>query len=263
LPRLKGVFRHHWIYNQVWLKTTVSLLEHLQTAGVEVIVFGDLIWFIQGYKEEKQRPSLGLDWLVPEFKTIGDILKQQGWKLVFEAANEESQTWKQAAKPSLTLHKHLFYALPQSYTDQQIWEHSVIVNIGGVRIRRLSLTDQLLVTSRRAMMRQDKFNRRLLIGLVDVFKLLQPVATELDWIRLVHQAQRYESILPLRTILGFLQENFALEMPAWVLPSMFKMPISHYELMTYDLHYEHFILKINGLLLRKMRLYQLLINTKN
>lgn len=262
LPRLKGVFRRHWTYNQVLLKTTAFLLEQLQAAGVDVIVVGDLVWFTQGYKEEKQRPSLGLDWLVPEFETSRDILKHQGWNLVSEGANGESQTWQQPEKTRLTLHKHLFFALPQRYTDQQVWENSVITEIAGVRVRRLSLTDQLLVTSRQTMVRQGKSRRRLLIGLVDGFKLLQMAATELDWIRLVQQAQRYETILPLRTVLGFLQENFAIQMPDWVLPSLFKMPISHYELLTYDLRYEPFPLKIKGVLMRQIRAYQSLLNTQ-
>jgi hypothetical protein len=50
---------------------------------------------------------------------------------------------------------------------------------------------------------------------------------------LVWQAQRYERILPLRSMLAVLQTRLAAPVPSWVVPALHKMAISHAELLEY------------------------------
>ncbi|MEC4982482.1 MAG: nucleotidyltransferase family protein [Oscillatoria sp. PMC 1068.18] len=255
LPRLKGIFRRHWTYNQVLLKTVIPWLQQLQSEGRGIIIFGDLAWFTEAENARKYRPSVGLNWLVSDFCLDRD-LQQSGWEMTTKT--EALQIWRQPQKPSLSLHKHLYQALPQSYTDRQVRENSIVTKVGGIKVRCLSPTDRLLFICQQTMKRRGNYR---LLGLVDSYNLLQTEA--IDWINLVQQAQRYERIIPLRTVLEFSSSYLGVDFPNWVLPSLRKMPISDYELLSYDLRQENFSLRVKGLLLRQLRVYQSWISTEN
>jgi hypothetical protein len=238
MARLKGIYRRNWYANQLRLKQLKILLSHLKNAGIEAIVLGDAAFC--SWVDETYRPISHLHLLVRsgELERAIQQLTSLKWH-ISSAATHQFIHLQNEQQNSLYLQGHLFWAIPQEYIDEQVWQYAIPrgSNLAGCI---LSPTDQLLdvcsrtfVKSRSAESSSATLSPEI-SGIADALILIQRAGNNLDWIRLITQAQRYQMILPVRNMLILLQQVLQVSVPSWVIPALLQMPIAQTEWLNYQ-----------------------------
>lgn len=232
LARLKGIYKRNWYGNQLLLKKLQTILQALQTAKIDSILFGDAAT-VAGYgKDLSQHPLHEITLLVNPLdleKAIA-IFDRLGWNLV----NQNNLYWQLQDESKTTLHLRgeLFWAMPQEYTQKQLWVNALPCQIGEINTFILSFNDLFLhLSSRTFSLKSTQNISRLADGMI----LLKQQKAEINWIELVTQAQKYQTILPLRNMLTLLCQLFNLSIPNWILPALHQMPVAHQEFLQYQI----------------------------
>ncbi len=228
IARLKGIYRRNWYANQLHLKYLKTLLSHLKDRGLEVIVLGKASFCFQ-VENYRSIDSFHLLVRSRELESAVQQLRGLNW-----------QTTKPITKPfihmqdnrqySLYLQGHLFWAIPQDDTDDRVWQYAT-PDWGDRAGWQLSVTDQFLDGCARTFFKNRSHQ---IYGIADAMTLIQKSSNDLDWMRLITQAQRYQMILPVRNMLILLQEVLQFSAPSWVLPALSQMPIAQTEWLNYQ-----------------------------
>ncbi|AFZ15630.1 hypothetical protein Cri9333_4867 (plasmid) [Crinalium epipsammum PCC 9333] len=229
MARLKGIYRRTWYANQLRLKQLKILLSHLKNAGIEAIVLGDAA--LGSCQDETYRPISNFHLLVRSAELEGAIqqLSCLNWQ-ASSALTHQLIHLQDDRENSLYLQGHLFWAIPQDYIDEQVWKYA-IPSGNNQPSWMLSPTDQLLDGCVRTFF---KGRSRQIYGIADALMLIRKSGNDLDWMRLITQAQRYQMILPVRNMLILLQQVLQLSIPSWVLPALYQMPIAQTEWLNYQ-----------------------------
>jgi hypothetical protein len=233
---LKGVYRQTWYANQLVLRLVRPLLDRFEASGIPALLLNDAS-LVAGYY-----PDIGCR----AIRCIDVLVHGEDWSRSIATASEDS--WQpQPSKSfgsqgslsamafagpecrSLRVWANLFAAEPQEDTEARIWREARSIRINDQSAFTLGPVEQLLFLSADAFRNKEP----PLFLYADARLLLQSLDSTSDWARLVWQAQRFEHILPLRNMLAFLQETLSATPPAWVLPALHKMAISHAELLQY------------------------------
>ncbi|MHC5937846.1 nucleotidyltransferase family protein [Nostoc sp.] len=228
MARLKGIYRRNWCANQLQIKALTTLLSHLKSGGIEVIVLGDVaLSHIENYRSI----STSLHFLVRAAEIENTIQRLTGVNWHISPALAQTPIHLQdVQKHSLYLQGHLFWAIPQDYTDEEVW-HYATPNRDDLPGWRLSPTDQFLHGCARTFF---KSSSPQIYGIADAIMLIRKSGNDLDWMRLITQAQRYQLILPVRNMLILLHKVFQYSAPSWVLPALCQMPIAQAEWLNYQ-----------------------------
>lgn len=240
MARLKGIYRRNWYANQLKLKSLKGILSDLNDVGIQAIVLGDAAFCSARGNESNQvenyRPISSFHLLVHGDRLEKTIqrLKEVNWH-THDALTQQFIHLQDDQKQSLYLQGHLFWAIPQDYTDEQVWQNA-IADWGDAAGWRLSPTDQFLDGCARIFSRQRS---RQIYGIADAYLLIRKSGNDLDWMRLITQAQRYQMILPVRNMLTLLHQVLQLLIPSWVLPALYQMPIAQTEWLNYQVLAEH------------------------
>lgn len=224
MARLKGIYRRNWYANQLQIKSLNAILSTLADAGIDAIVLGDVALNSHGSNLPISSPHLLIrqEQLDLTFKTLTAL----NWKAPVPTPGQLSIQFKE--RQTLYIQARLFWAFPQDEVDEQVWRQAFSLPSSGFL---LDSTDQLLEVCARTFL---KAKAQSIQGLADAFLLIQKFGNDLDWQRLVTQAQRYRMILPLRNMLTLLQQILRLDIPSWVLPALVQMPLLSEELVTYQ-----------------------------
>ena len=250
---LKGVYRRTWYGNQLVLAQVKPLLNRLAAQDVATLLLNDASLVAGHY------PDIGYR----DIRCIDLLVRARDWNRSITAAAEEgweTQPGKSFASPvslsimtfagsenrSLRIWTNLFLAEPREDTEDRIWQEGRSIQINGRSILTLGPVEQLLCLSAEAV----RSGKPPLFLYADARLLVQSLPARSDWTRLVWQAQRYEHILPLRNMLEFLRSRLDVALPAWVLPSLHKMAISHGELLQYHQVCESLPLRLKSTCLR-------------
>ncbi|MEZ5735856.1 MAG: nucleotidyltransferase family protein [Novosphingobium sp.] len=246
---LRGVYKRTWYANQVALSRIQPLLARMAAAAVPAVLLYDACLALGYYADVGHRPINCVDISVPAsaWNTSIDAAIDDGWqaredKSFVSASSLSCMVFAGPMDASLRIWVNLFIARPQEATEAQVLRETRPVEFKGQSISILGPVEQLLCLSA-DVFRADKLR---LSSCVDAYVLARSIGSETDWNRLVAQAQRFEHILPLRNILSFLETELALELPAWVLPELRRMAISHGELIRYRQACETLPLKIKA-----------------
>ncbi|MEH2009597.1 nucleotidyltransferase family protein [Nostoc sp.] len=229
MARLKGIYRRNWYANQLRLKHLKNLLSHLKDGGIEAIVLGQAALY--PCQAENSRPIDNFHLLIRSDQLDGAIDQLSG--LNWQTANPVNKTLiylHNHQQYSLYLQSHLFWAIPQDHTDEQVW-HYATTDFCDRAGWRLSPTDQFLDGCARTFF---KSRSRQIYGIADAMISIINAGSDLDWMRLITQAQRYQMILPVRNMLILLQQVLHFSAPSWVLPAIFQMPIAEAEWLNYQ-----------------------------
>ena len=237
MGRLKGVYKRNWYHNQLLVKKLQTILQVFQQARIPIVVLGDLIIATAYSDNLGQIPVNGLHFLVHPAdgqKAIA-ILAELGWNqinLTKSVMNEWDLRLEFEDSSGLhsSLQGHLFWAIPQEYTDKELWDSTLAYSIGDVTTLMLSPTDLFLHLAMRTFYRGGNSTVHLL---VNAMLILQQPELKIDWIKLIAQAQKYRAILPVKNILILLQQLFERSIPHWVLPALNQMPMARQELCKY------------------------------
>jgi hypothetical protein len=228
MARLKGIYRRNWYANQLRLKPLKILLSHLKNAGIEAIVLGDAA--LCSWVDETYRPISHLHLLVQsaELERAIQQLTSLNWQ-VATATTYQFIHLQDDQENSLYLQGRIFWAIPQDYVDEQVWQYAIPRESNLACI--LSPTDQLLDVCTKTFV---KSRSPEISGIADALMLIQQAGDYLDWMRLITQAQRYQMILPVRNMLILLQQVLQVSIPTWVIPALWQMPIAQTEWLNYQ-----------------------------
>lgn len=253
---LKGVYRRTWYANQLVLAQLRPLLDRLAADGIPSMVLNDASVVAGQYPDIGYRSIRCIDILVHRDDLHGSIAAAaaEGWqaepgKSFGSRTSLSIMAFSGSEGRSLRVWANLFAAEPQEDTDARIWQAAQRLHLNGQSIATLGPVEQLLCLSADAF--RDSAPPLLLYA--DASLLLRSLTSSSEWTRLVWQAQRYEHILPLRNMLAFLQATLGVDLPAWVLPVLRKMAISHAELLQYHQACESLQLRVKSMCLRWLR----------
>ena len=101
-------------------------------------------------------------------------------------------------------------------------------------------------------MQANQQERLAITKIVDTLMIINQ--EQIDWVELVTKTQRYRLILPVRNMLNFISSSLEVNIPDWLLPSLYQMPIADYELLNYRLPALGKSLKLKSLYLKAKQL---------
>ncbi len=233
---LKGIYRQIWYANQLMLRQLRPLLDRLAADGIPVLLLNDAALVTRYYPDIGYRAIRCLDILVhgEDWNRSAVAASEEGWQAEQNKSfgvrrSLSAMAFSGPESRSIRIWANLFSAEPQEDTEARIWQEARSVRINDHSIFTLGPAEQLLFSSAEVFRNQEP----PLFLYADARLLLQSLTSDSDWVRLIWQAQRFEHILPLRNMLAFLQETLSAALPAWVLPALHKMAISHAELLQY------------------------------
>ena len=238
MARLKGIYRRTWYGNQLKLKQIKILTSHLKEVGIETLLLGDAA--LCACQTENYRLMSNFHLLVHSAELEGAACQLTGlnWQ-TSGVRSQQSIHFQNDQEDSLYLQGRLFWAIPQDYTDEQVWQYATFIE-GDLTGWMVSPTDRLLDGCVRTFFKSrsaessSATRSRSFHGIADALILIQKSGNDLDWMRLITQAQRYQMILPVRNMLTLLQQVLQLSPPSWVLSALYQMPIASWEWQNYQ-----------------------------
>jgi Uncharacterised nucleotidyltransferase len=252
---LKGVYRRTWYGNQLVLAQLKPLLERLAAEEVATILLNDASLVVGHYPDIGYRTIRCIDILVraKDWNSSIRCAGEEGWqadagKSFVSPTSLSIMTFAGSENRTLRIWTNLFAVEPREDTEDRIWQEARCVQVNGRPIVTLGPVEQLLCLSAEAV----RVSEPPLFLYADAKLVVQSLTSSSDWTRLVWQAQRYEHILPLRNMLGFLQAKLSVVLPPWVLPALYKMAISHAELFHYYRACESLPLRVKSTCLRRL-----------
>jgi Uncharacterised nucleotidyltransferase len=235
--RLKGIYRHTWSKNQVRLHSLASILRTLQTAGIKTLILRGAALVLQTYKDFGVRPADDLGVLVhpQDVRMAITLLSELGWttnqNIEAHIPYRHFIQLKHVDGQCCDIYWHIFPEFCQSQADEEFWCDALSLQIEDVLTHTLNPTDQLLYVCVQASQWNAIPSFR---WFADAIALLQNCESEIDWQRLVIQAQKHHLSLSLSNSLKYLKDTFELPIPDDILLLLQSIPKSKLELMAYQ-----------------------------
>jgi len=237
LGRIKGVYKHTWMRNQLVFLDIEPVIIALHDAGIEIMLLKDMALSIHIYDDFGMGPMVDNGILVPRADTQEaiEILCALGWNPEFNyvrgdlpiahAAHFASQEGN-----SLDLHGQMMYTDTERDFENGYWERAVDTNFGDIPVKVLCPTDQLI----HACVHGVRWNLHPLIRwIADSYSILQ--IGEIEWDHLVAHAQQLQVTKQLSSALCYLKAEFEQKIPDDVLQSLENTPVSRWENWNYQL----------------------------
>jgi hypothetical protein len=250
---LKGVYRRTWYGNQLVLARLGPLLDRLAARDAATILLNDASLVAAYYPDIGYRTIRCIDLLVraSDWDSSITAAAEEGWqveadKSFWSPTSLSIMAFAGSEGSSLRIWANLFVAEPREDTEDRIWQEARCAQVNGRSTAILGPVQQLLCLSAEAARAREA----PLVLYADAGLLVRSLTATSDWTGLVWQAQRYERILPLRNLLGFLQTQLSAAVPPWVVPALHKMAISHAELLQYYRVCESLPLRLKSACLR-------------
>ncbi|MEW5855839.1 MAG: nucleotidyltransferase family protein [Cyanobacteriota bacterium] len=239
MARLKGVYRRTWCENQVLLEKIADVIRSVQNAGIEIMLLKDTALNLHYYPDKGLRMIHNIEFLVHPadvLKTI-DVLTKIGWIAKGKIPNiiaqfPHSLRFENKSKQYFYLRWHLFADAFQEDAEKDFWDSAILTKLDDFSAYVLNPTEQLLYVCVYGGTSNFVFP---VTRLADAATLLNSYQSEIDWNRLVTQAQKYRLILPLQNILTILHEILNAPIPPLILQEVKNLPISKFERSEYQL----------------------------
>lgn len=239
LERFKGVYRYYLYKNEILLHRIGSLLSSFADVGIKTIVLKGAALIQLYYRESGLRPMLDADVLVHagQAEQAMDLLTRLRWKPVRYRQPRQripilhSTPFEDEGGRQLDLHWHLFWECFNANDDRDYWDRAVPIEIGGVQTLALSPTDQLLHTCWHGARWNEVPPIR---WIADALAIMGESGAEIDWTRLLKQAQKHRIVMPVKDSLAYVQKTFAAPVPDNVLESLSAVRVSRIERESYE-----------------------------
>jgi hypothetical protein len=185
------------------------------------------------YEDAGLRPMTDIDLLVPrqQAKQSIQLLTTLAWKSTYPSPEtlipfEQAAEFKDAGNQNLDLHWNLMWEGRQDLDDDEFWTKSITSEIDGIATRSLNPADQLLHVCVHGAKWNDTSSLR---WIADAMVIIRSRKFEIDWARLVHQAQKRQLTLPMRETLAYLVKLLDAPIPSRVVDSLQSTPTSKLE----------------------------------
>lgn len=238
---LKGVYRLTWYKNQISLHKLASMLRLFEQAGMQTMILKGAALTLLHYQDFGLRGMGDVDVLVHtrHASPAINLLTERGWKpkvRPLQAFTEEyfylsqSDAFGDGAGTEFDLHWHVLLECCYTGADDDFWDTAVSTQVRTAPTNAMNPTDQLLHVCIHGM---RWHGQAPLIWIADAMTILNSSQTEIDWDRLLTQAQKRRLIVPLRHALSYLRGLLAAPIPLALLQGMQQLPVSRFEIMEY------------------------------
>jgi hypothetical protein len=228
LKRYDSVARYFWVDNQFRLRAAKAMISTFAAAGITAMPLKGLAIAPLYYGGFAFRPMSDFDLLVPT-ESAGEaarILVDAGWHSPYQQFLQTPAYWStrysaqfySADEDEFDLHWHLLAQGSWPGADDAYWRHARPVVIGGVATLTLSDTDHLFHTCVHGA-RPDPVPP--IRWVADAAKIL--AVGQIDWDRVLGQAEALGLVIPLRHTLPYLQRTFRLPIPDAVIADLGKL----------------------------------------
>src|SRR5436305_5393410 len=228
--RLKGLYRRSWSHNQLIFKRATEAIAVLGDAGIETLVTKGASLALLSYGDVGVRPMDDVDVLVPLDRTMEAIeaLSAAGWK----PEHDDPAAWTRvhhslgfsgADRGAVDLH---WFSLWQPASDQQLWRASVPLELAGAATRAPCPADQLLLACVHGTPWSPLPPFR---WIADAVTVIRSAGEQLDWQRLVAEAERRQLTVATAAALAYLGEAFGAAVPPPVLDDLRAAPATRHE----------------------------------
>lgn len=228
--RLKGLYRRSWSHNQLIFKRAAEAIAVLEGAGIETLVTKGASLALLSYGDVGVRPMDDVDVLVPIERTTEAIetLSGAGWS----PDHDDPPAWTEvhhslgfAGPESGNVDLHWF-SLWQPAGDGELWRASVPLELAGAATRAPCPADQLLLACVHGTPWSPLPPFR---WIADAVTVIRSAGEQLDWDRLVAEAERRQLTVAVAAALDYLGEEFAVVVPRSVLTRLRAAPASRHE----------------------------------
>jgi len=239
---LRGIYRREWYKNQMLFRTMAQVLRLFHAAGIETMILKGAALTLLYYQDHGLRPMSDFDVLVPTGKrgTAIGVLAQAGWNPILyplgklpDAVLDVRHAWgfENAHQRQFDLHWHVLQWCLYPNSDDDFWAGAIPVQVANVPTRALNHTDQLL----HICVHGAEWNPLPpLRWVADAMMILNGSHSEVEWSRLISQAEQRRLILPLHHALTYLRDSFGAAIPSHVLTEMNKVRVSDVESKWYN-----------------------------
>lgn len=228
--RLKGLYRRSWSHNQLIFKRAAAAIAALEQAGIETLVVKGASLALLSYGDVGVRPMDDVDVLVPVERAIDaiDVLSAIGWK----PDHDDPPAWTRVhhslgfAGPSggeVDLH---WFSLWQPASDAELWRASLPLELAGVSTRAPCPADQLLLACVHGTPWSPLPPFR---WIADAVTVVRSAGEQLDWERLVAEAERRQLTVATAAALDYLAGEFGMDVPPPVLGGLRAAPATQHE----------------------------------
>lgn len=237
----KGVYRRTWYRNQVLFRAVAPLLNAFRDAGIETMSLKGAPLAVLYYKDCGLRPMNDFDVLVrPErVPQAIDLLQRMGWSpndfmpTARYISAGYSHGFRNRAGDELDLHWHLLSESRGRDADDGFWSGAIPAHIGDVATFALGPADQLL----HACIHGARWNYiPPFRWAADAAIVLDSARDQIDWDRIIIQAERMRLALPLREALNYLKDLLDVMVPSEILKRLDDLPVSPIEHMEYRIN---------------------------
>jgi len=237
LDRYKGAHRQTWYTNQIIVHCLVDVLRLLQDEGIPTMILKGAALTVQYYKDFGLRPMEDFDILVPPDQVLRaiDLLTKANWqpKAPFKQMYNtvyfsflHADIFKDSKGRLLDLHWRIMPEYINAYADDDFWEHAVPVKINEQLISQtLCPADQLLHIIAHGICWNPQPMAR---WVADAMVILNS-SEEIDWDRLISQAEKRRLILHLKNGLTYLRNLLDAPIPLIKLSEIQKIPSHKFE----------------------------------
>lgn len=238
---MRTLYRQTWARNQVQMRRWAKALVTLNEAGIPIMLLKACALIPLYYKDPGARPTGDLDVMVPTARDSDalQVLDRAGWQSVHRKLDEMSDPYRRRHYAHtlanregifLDLHRHLLYFETRLDADESFWAGSIPLTFEGINARALNPADQLL----HACAHGTPWNPVPPIRWVaDAVVLMR--SAEIDWARVVQQAQEHQVILIMRNTLEYLRDTFAVDVPDDTLSRLRQLPVTRSEQVLYEI----------------------------
>lgn len=211
LPRFKGVYRHTWFANQVWMRRVRQVEGVLAGAGIRPVALKGIALAHGYYPNPGLRPMDDLDLLVApdELASALTSLAAAGWRssldrpgLVLEVVHGVELVSAQDER--LDLHGHLLQGSLHTALDDRRRARAIELALADGPLRTLEPTDQLLHVLVHGVESDPPAPR----WLADALMILRACGDSIDWPRLLDDAEAESRLLAVAVALDQLRSAF-------------------------------------------------------
>lgn len=245
MGRLKGVSRHTWSKNHMFLHHTQQVVAQLTGAGIRTMFLHGTAMTSGYYQEANTRLMTAIDILVPQAEFLDAVAQLQldGWELTGYSDDELRWFYRHQLRSFFTFRKgqtvlnlHCTLLPLVRQDEESYWRSARCHRWRGESIYLLDPTQQLFHTCICGM----NWSNGYLTWIADALAILAQVAqpnseATIDWQLLVRQAQATRKILPLLNTLRFLGKEFDAPIPATVPAQLAAIPTTGAEKLEYRL----------------------------
>ncbi len=214
MPRFKGIYRHTWFGNQVWMRRVRQVEATLAARGVVPVALKGLALANGYYENPGLRPMDDLDLLIAptEVQPAIDALRAAGWavpldhpELVLEVVHGIELVSDSGER--LDLHGHLLQGSLNEAVDARRCARAETLALADGPLRVLDATDQLL----HVMVHGVELDPPAPRWLADALTIMRRRGADLDWPRLLADAAAESRTLAVARALTRLRDVFGTE----------------------------------------------------